>query len=120
MFREGRVIIPAGCWYEWTVENGKKQPWYMTRRTDQPIFMAGLSNHKRWDPRTVPQTVETGFVIVTEDCEGGMVDIHDRRPVVLEPEDAMRWMGLATPIEEAAYIAQSIDRYLRKNPSGGR
>ena len=27
MFREGRVIIPAGDWYEWTVEGGKKQPW---------------------------------------------------------------------------------------------
>ncbi|MBA4144003.1 MAG: SOS response-associated peptidase family protein [Nitrosospira sp.] len=90
MFREGRVIVPAGGWYEWTIENGKKQPWYITRHTDQPIFMAGLSNYKPWDPRTVPQTVETGFVIVTEDCEGGMVDIHGRRPVVLEPGDAMR------------------------------
>ncbi|SFO42712.1 SOS response-associated peptidase [Nitrosospira briensis] len=42
MFREGRVIIPGGGWYEWTLENGKKQPWYITRRTGQPIFMAGL------------------------------------------------------------------------------
>jgi putative SOS response-associated peptidase YedK len=25
MFREGRVIIPGGGWYEWTLENGKKQ-----------------------------------------------------------------------------------------------
>jgi putative SOS response-associated peptidase YedK len=90
MFREGRVIVPSGGWYEWSVEGGKKQPWYITRRTGQPIFMAGLSNFKPWDPHTPAQTVETGFVIVTEDCEGGMVDIHDRRPVVLAPEDAWR------------------------------
>ncbi len=32
MFREGRVIIPGGGWFEWTVENGKKQPWYITRQ----------------------------------------------------------------------------------------
>ena len=36
----------------------------------------------------VEQAVETGFVIVTEDSGAGMVDVHDRRPVVLEPEDA--------------------------------
>ena len=46
-------------------------------------------------------------MIVTEDCEGGMVDIHDRRPVVLEPQDAWRWMDPETPVEEAAHIAQT-------------
>ena len=53
------------------------------------------------------QTVEVGFVIVTQDAEGGMVDIHDRRPIVLKPEDAWCWMDLETPVEEAAHIAQS-------------
>jgi putative SOS response-associated peptidase YedK len=33
MFREGRVIIPGGGWCEWTVEGGKKQPWYITARS---------------------------------------------------------------------------------------
>ena len=32
-----------------------------------------------------------------------MVDIHDRRPVVLEPQDVWRWMDPETPIEEAAH-----------------
>ena len=45
---------------------------------------------------------QTGFVIVTQDSEGGMVDIHDRRPLVLQPDDAWRWMDLETPVEEAA------------------
>jgi putative SOS response-associated peptidase YedK len=35
------------------------------------------------------------------------VDIHDRRPVVLEPSDALRWIDPETPVEEAAHIAQS-------------
>jgi putative SOS response-associated peptidase YedK len=107
MFREGRVIIPAGGWYEWTLENGKKQPWYITRRTNEPIFMAGLSNYRLNEPNAQQQKLEVGFVIVTEDCEGGMVDIHDRRPVVLEPEDALRWLDPQTPVEEAAHIAQA-------------
>jgi putative SOS response-associated peptidase YedK len=103
MIREGRIITPAGGWYEWSLENGKKQPWYITRKVNEPIFMAGLTNFRP----DVEQTVETGFVIVTEDAGAGMVDIHDRRPVVLEPEDALLWMNPDTPVEEAAHIAQT-------------
>ena len=103
MFREGRVIVPGGGWLEWSVENGKKQPWYITRKTGEPIFMAGITNYRLY----TQQEVETGFVIVTQDCEGGMVDIYDRRPVVLEAEDAWRWIDPKTPIEEAAHIARS-------------
>jgi putative SOS response-associated peptidase YedK len=49
------------------VENGKKQPWYITRKANQPIFMAGLTNFRIY----THQTVEVGFVIVTEDVRGG-------------------------------------------------
>jgi putative SOS response-associated peptidase YedK len=87
---------------EWSLENGKKQPWYITRKANAPIFMAGLTNFRP----DVEQTVETGFVIVTEDSGAGMVDVHDRRPVVLEPEDALRWMNPDTSVEEASHIAQ--------------
>jgi putative SOS response-associated peptidase YedK len=64
--------------------------------------MAGLTNFRP----DIQQTVETGFVIVTEDSGAGMVDVHDRRPVVLEPEDALRWMDPDTSVEEAAHIAR--------------
>ena len=55
MFSEGRVIIPAGGWYEWTLENGKKQPWYITRKANEPIFMAGLTNFGRMSSRRSKQ-----------------------------------------------------------------
>jgi putative SOS response-associated peptidase YedK len=52
------------------------------------------------------QGVETGFVIVPED---GWRDgpHYDRRPVVLEPKDALIWMNPDTPVEEAAHITQA-------------
>ena len=65
--------------------------------------MAGLINFRPY----AQQHVEAGYVIVPEDSERGMVDIHDRRPVVLEAPDALRWMDPETPVEEAAHIAQS-------------
>jgi putative SOS response-associated peptidase YedK len=101
--QSGNAYGTGGGWFEWTVENGKKQPWYISRKDEQPVFMAGLTNFQP----SAQQEVEVGFVIVTEDCEGGMVDIHDRRPVVLEPDDALRWIDPETRVEEAAHIAHS-------------
>jgi putative SOS response-associated peptidase YedK len=40
-------------------------------------------------------------VIITADSAGGMVDIHDRRPVALSPELAREWLDPATPKERA-------------------
>ncbi|WP_375136131.1 SOS response-associated peptidase family protein [Nitrosospira sp. Nsp2] len=45
--------------------------------------------------------------MVTEVSGAGMVDIHNRRPVVLTPEDVWRWMNSETPVEEAARIART-------------
>ena len=50
------------------------------------------------------QKAEVGFVIVTQDGEGGMVDIHARRPV-LESADAWAMDGSETSVEEVAHIA---------------
>ena len=65
--------------------------------------MAGITNFRP----SIEQTAERGFVIVTQDCEGGMVDIHARRPVVLARSDSWLWMSHETPVEEAAHIAHS-------------
>lgn len=32
-----------------------------------------------------------GFIIVTAGSNQGMVDIHDRRPLVLQPESDFKW-----------------------------
>ena len=44
---------------------------------------------------------ENDLVHSTADSAGGMVDIHDRRPVVLTPELAREWLDPATPKERA-------------------
>ncbi|RON82413.1 hypothetical protein BK635_12985 [Pseudomonas chlororaphis] len=40
-------------------------------------------------------------MIITADAQGGMVDIHDRRPVVLAPELAREWLDPMTSLERA-------------------
>nr|BFD42492.1 hypothetical protein FFPRI1PSEUD_39910 [Pseudomonas sp. FFPRI_1] len=44
-------------------------------------------------------------MIITADAQGGMVDIHDRRPVVLAPDLTREWLDPATPNERAEQMA---------------
>ena len=46
-------------------------------------------------------------MLVTADSLGGMVDIHDRRPVAVSLEDAHRWLTPELPPEQALHLARS-------------
>lgn len=46
-----------------------------------------------------------GFLIVTAAADQGLVDIHDRRPLVLSPEAAREWMRQEIGGKEASEIA---------------
>ncbi|MOA61002.1 putative SOS response-associated peptidase YedK [compost metagenome] len=40
-------------------------------------------------------------MIITADSAGGLLDVHDRRPVVFSAEFAREWLDPATPKERA-------------------
>lgn len=92
-----RIIMPADGWYEWTGEKGDKQPWFISAKDGAPILMAGIA---AWEPgRKI--IAETGFAIVTDDTAGGMIDIHDRRPICLTIADAHEWVDPTVTINDA-------------------
>jgi len=98
-----RAITPINNWFEWVDEGGpKKQPYLIRRRDQAPILCAAIGQF----PTGGREPGEhDGFVIITADSAGGMVDIHDRRPVVLTPELAREWLDPSTPKERAEQIA---------------
>jgi putative SOS response-associated peptidase YedK len=104
LWKSGRAVVPADGWYEWTGEKGHKQPWYIRLKTDRPMFLAAITNYR---PDKEPGE-GTGFVIVTAAAEEGLVDVHDRRPVVFAPEDAALWMDNDLPAEQAEQLARSM------------
>jgi len=79
-----RAIIAINNWFEWVDEGEwKKQPYLIRHKDRTPIFCAAIGQY----PNAEREANEhDGFVIITADSAGGMVDIHDRRPVVLSPE----------------------------------
>jgi putative SOS response-associated peptidase YedK len=103
LLRRGRGIVCAAGWYEWTGPKELRQPWHIHRKDREPLFLLAVANFGPYKVR--PE--EAGFALVTADALGGMVDVHDRRPVAVSAEDARRWLDPATTVEEAEHIART-------------
>lgn len=98
-----RAIVPIDNWFEWVDEGGpKKQPYLIRRRDGQPSLCAGIGQFSN-EP-----SEHDGFVIITADSAGGMVDVHDRRPVVWSPELAREWLASSTSTEHAEQMALNL------------
>lgn len=104
IWADGRCLIPADGWYEWVkdpVDPKQKQPYYIHRKDGEPMYIAGIGQFRRDGSEPLEGD---GFVIITADSDQGMVDIHDRRPVVLAPETAANWLDPELPAVEAEEI----------------
>lgn len=106
LLKKGRAIVPADGWYEWTGEKGKKQAWHVHLKSHAPMFIAALAPPAPGPVREHPS--EAGFVLVTADAQGGMVDVHDRRPVVLSARDAALWLDPGVPAEQADHLLRAL------------
>ncbi|WP_113421641.1 SOS response-associated peptidase [Escherichia coli] len=102
LWQHGRAICFADGWFEWKKEGDKKQPYFIYRADGQPVFMAAIGStpFERGDEAE-------GFLIVTAAADQGLVDIHDRRPLVLSPEAAREWMRQDIGGKESSEIAAS-------------
>jgi putative SOS response-associated peptidase YedK len=100
----GRILVPADGWYEWPVQpDGNKQPYYI--HGEGPLYFAALT---AWEPGAELDAAH-GFAIVTNDTQGGMVDIHARRPVALPPDVARRWIDPSCPTPDArALLSEGV------------
>jgi putative SOS response-associated peptidase YedK len=103
LLKSGRAIVAADGWYEWTGEKGRKQPWHIHRKDGSPLFMLALANFGTFESNRA----EAGFVLVTDDAAEGMLDIHDRKPVVLNAEDAKLWLDPTLTPEQAIELARN-------------
>jgi putative SOS response-associated peptidase YedK len=103
LLKNGRAVVAADGWYEWTGEKGHKQPWHIHRKDRSPLFMLALANFGTFESNRA----EAGFVLVTDDAAAGMLDIHDRKPVVLNAEDAKLWLDPTLSPEQAIELARN-------------
>lgn len=103
LFNAGRAVVPVDGWYEWTKVAGVRQPWFVQRISRQPMFIPAVSSFRLHNP----SAEGTGFVLVCDSTQGGLVDPCEQRPIVLTAEAAAIWMDPDTPPARAARVAQS-------------
>jgi putative SOS response-associated peptidase YedK len=82
-FAHRRCLIPVSAWAEAEGEKGRMTRTWYALASEQPFAVAGL-----WRP-----TVEWGdaYTMVMVDACNQMVEVHDRMPVILAPEDWAIW-----------------------------
>ncbi|HEV7216741.1 MAG TPA: SOS response-associated peptidase, partial [Chloroflexota bacterium] len=87
-FKRQRCLVPATHFFEWQTVRKMKQP-YLIRPTDQPLFaFAGLYD-VHYDP--VLGDLHS-FSIITTEANAVTAPIHDRMPVILQPELEAVWL----------------------------
>ena len=92
-FARKRCLIPADGFYEWKREGKVRTPYFIARPDGEPVTFAGL-----WE---AAKDEEGGLLlsmsIVTTAATDHFRNIHDRFPVVIEPNDWQTWLKASTP-----------------------
>ncbi|OJF91780.1 SOS response-associated peptidase [Alkalibacterium sp. 20] len=109
-FAQKRCIVPATYFFEWQpIEGQKKKDKKKIAVKDVPIFsMAGICER---------YTDENGdsyltYAILTTDANDQMRPIHDRMPVILNPEDEKSYLDLETDPEEVQKMLMTTNKEL--------
>lgn len=90
-FKRRRCLVLADGFYEWQPEPGKKTkiPMYIRMKSDQPFAFAGL-----WEIWHASDGSEIrSCTIITTQPNLLMEQIHNRMPVILEPQDYQLWLS---------------------------
>ena len=86
--RHRRCLVPTTGYYEWTGQPGSKQPHLITPRSGSLFAMAGLWEH--WLGADGSEL--ESMTILTTQANPAMAALHDRMPVVIQPDDYPNWL----------------------------
>lgn len=88
-FKQRRCLVPASGYFEWRVEAGGKQPYFIRQGDGELLMFAGL--WEAWRPSDAGEWLRT-FAIITGEPGKVSGDIHDRQPVILPPDRWDMWL----------------------------
>jgi putative SOS response-associated peptidase YedK len=126
-FRRRRCVVPMDGFYEWqarAVEGSArplKIPFWIHRPDRAPFAVAGL--WERWRPEKGADPW-ISFTLLTTAANEWMGPLHDRMPVVLDPEGVDRWLDpevdpdslqpLLRPAPDRTFEAWEVDREVNR------
>lgn len=86
-----RGLIVTGGFYEWTGEKGSKQAHAVHRLDGEPMVL-GVLYDVNFEPKTEQEV--NCFSIITTPASAWMQPLHDRQPLILDPQQAATWIDL--------------------------
>jgi putative SOS response-associated peptidase YedK len=112
-FKRRRCLLPADGYFEWQRPDGSsedepvgggraggahnKQPYFITRGDGGPLAFAGL--YELWRDAALPEDHERAWLwtatIITTSAPDELGKIHDRMPMVIEPDRWPDWLDPA-------------------------
>ena len=99
-FKRRRCLIPADGFYEWQKQGSGKQPMFIRPVAERPFALAGLWEVWRDPDGSVLQTC----TILTTTPNELMAPIHNRMPVIVEPEDFDLWLNPEPNPEQGLHL----------------
>jgi putative SOS response-associated peptidase YedK len=101
-FKRRRCLIPADGFYEWQKQANGKQPMFIRPADgeERPFALAGL-----WEIWHDPDggALQSCTILTTTPNEL-MADIHNRMPVIVEPEDYDLWLNPEPDPEQGLHL----------------
>jgi putative SOS response-associated peptidase YedK len=113
-FMRRRCLIPASGYYEWRAETDGKQPYYFTASDGSPLTIAGLWD--AWRDVGTGEKLLSCTMIITSANEF-VSTIHNRMPVLLQPQDFDAWLTGHAGIER---LRPAANDYLQMWPVSRR
>jgi putative SOS response-associated peptidase YedK len=102
LIKSKRCLVIADGFYEWQKKLDKKIPYRIFLKNDELFAFAGI-----WDKWGEGENIFYSFSIITTTPNKLMATIHDRMPVILEPDDESLWLQDSTPMNRVLTMLRS-------------
>jgi putative SOS response-associated peptidase YedK len=89
-YEKRRCLILADGFYEWRSGAGGKSPYFVSLASGLPFAFAGL--WEGWVDRSTGESLQTATIVTTA-ANDFLKELHDRMPVVLQPDTAGAWLS---------------------------
>ena len=97
-YHKRKCIIPANGYYEWSIKEQIKIPYFIHIPISEPIYFAGI-----WKYINYKNNMDKVFTILTKEANKQISSIHHRMPVLLSSS------------EGEDYLQDNNSSYLKKN-----
>jgi len=104
-FKRRRCLIPATGFYEWQRLEDSKQPMFIYAEDGSSFGLAGL-----WEIWYAPDgsSVQSCTILTTEPNEL-MTPIHNRMPVIIDPQDYSMWLDPGPNPQDALHLMRPYE-----------